>query len=303
MYNYNNIIRKYISNPLNCIVYANNKIPLRILPDDIYLRIAYRAIMRERLNLKSPKTFNEKLQWLKLYNRKPDYTMMVDKLGVREYISKTIGDEYLVPLLGVWDNFDDINFDDLPKKFVLKCTHDSGGLIICNDKDKLDIKEARKKINKSLKRNYYYNCREWPYKNVKPRIICEELLETQDGCLPNDYKFHCFNGQPDNVMVCIERSSGNPKFFFFDYKWSLLRYNKSGINAPKNFTLSKPKKIDEMFKIAKILSKDLPFVRVDLYCEGDKIYFGELTFFPQSGFDSNLLKETDILFGDKIRLK
>lgn len=270
--------------------------------DVSFIKIRYKKVFNREIDLRNPVTFNEKLQWLKLNDRNPLYTQLVDKYEVRNYIAENIGEEYLIPLLGVWDNFEDIDFSKLPNEFVLKCTHDSGGLIICNGKNKLDIEEARKKINRSLKENYYYHSREWPYKNVKPRIICEELLKTKDGNLPSDYKFHCFNGEPDNVMVCIERSTGNPRFYFFNEKWELLRYNIAGKNAADNFTLPKPKKIDEMFEIARRLSENIPFVRVDLYYENDKIYFGEMTFFPQSGFDSNLLESTDLLFGSKIKI-
>lgn len=272
------------------------------MPDEIYLKYKFYRLMNKKLNLVNPQTFNEKLQWLKLYDRNPMYTNLVDKYEVRKYIAETIGEEYLIPLIGVWEKFEDIDFSKLPSQFVLKCTHDSGGVVICIDKSKLDIEVAKNKINKSLKTNYYYSGREWPYKNVKPKIICEKLLKTKDGQVPSDYKFHCFDGEPDNVMVCIERDSGKPKYFFFDNEWNLLRYNIAGINASQNFTLPKPKKIDEMFKIAKKLSKKLPFIRVDLYCEDEKIYFGELTFFPQSGYDSNLLMKTDLLFGEKIKI-
>jgi len=227
---------------------------------------------------------------------------MVDKYEVRKYIKEIIGEEYLIPLLGVYDSFEEIDFDNLPDEFVLKPNHTSGDIFICKNKSKIDYKKLRKEVNRWLKREYYWLHREWPYKNVKPRIICEELIKTENGGFPYDYKFHCFNGEPDNVMVCIERESGNPKFYFFDNEWNLLRYNLAGINAPQGFTLPKPKKMDEMFMLAKKLSSGFPFIRVDFFCENEKIYFGELTFFPASGFDVNLLKETDILFGEKLEL-
>ncbi len=296
-------ILKAICKPKLIALYILNFKIFRLLPDDIFLKIKYRLVMGKPLELKSPKTFNEKLQWLKLYDRKPEYTKLVDKYEVRKYIAKTIGEQYLIPLLGVYDSFDDIDFDKLPNQFVLKPNHTSGDIYICKDKSTIDFNELRKKVNKWLKRKYYYIHREWPYKNVKPRIICEELLQTNDGRLPNDYKFHCFNGEPDNVMVCIERDTGNPKFYFFDKRWTLLRYNIRGVNTPRGFSLEKPKQIDKMFEIAKELSRGFPFVRIDLYNENERVYFGEFTFFPQSGFDTNLTSEADLILGNKIKLK
>jgi hypothetical protein len=271
------------------------------MPDKLYLKIIYYYETGQYLNLDNPVTFNEKLQWIKLYDRKPEYNTYVDKYNVRDYIKQTLGEEYLIPLIGVYDTVDEIPWDDLPNKFVLKCTHGSGSNIVCKDKRTLDIEESKRKLKRWMKKNWFWFGREWPYKNVQPRIICEKLLQTKDGRLPVDFKFHCFSGEPDNVMVCLERDSGKPRFFFFDNNWNLLRYNIAGINAPQNFTLPKPKMMDEMFKIASELSMGLPFIRVDLYSEEGKVYFGELTFFPQSGFDSNLLPTTDRLFGDKIR--
>ena len=295
-------IKKAIKNPKLILLFFLNSRIFRLLPDDLYLKIKYRLTMGRKLDLNNPETFNQKLQWLKLYDRKPEYTQMVDKYEVRKYIKEIIGEEYLIPLLGVYDSFEEIDFDNLPDEFVLKPNHTSGNVFICKDKSKIDYKKLKKEVNRWLKREYYWLHREWPYRNVKPRIICEELIKTENGGFPYDYKFHCFNGEPDNVMVCIERESGNPKFYFFDNEWNLLRYNLAGINAPQGFTLPKPKKMDEMFMLAKKLSSGFPFIRVDFFCENEKIYFGELTFFPDSGFDVNLLKETDILFGEKLEL-
>jgi len=295
-------IKKAIKNPKLILLFFLNSRIFRLLPDDLYLKIKYRLTMGRKLDLNNPETFNQKLQWLKLYDRKPEYTQMVDKYEVRKYIKEIIGEEYLIPLLGVYDSFEEIDFDNLPDEFVLKPNHTSGDIFICKNKSKIDYKKLKKEVNRWLKREYYWLHREWPYKNVKPRIICEELIKTENGGFPYDYKFHCFNGEPDNVMVCIERESGNPKFYFFDNEWNLLRYNLAGINAPQGFTLPKPKKMDEMFMLAKKLSSGFPFIRVDFFCENEKIYFGELTFFPDSGFDVNLLKETDILFGEKLEL-
>ena len=277
------------------------------MPDEKYLKKRYKLDMGVELDLNDPKTLNEKLQWLKLYNRKDIYTVMVDKYLARDYIAEKLGKEYLIPLLGVWDKAEDINFDELPEKFVLKCNHNSGmGMFICRDKSALTLEkiaEIRKNLNKGLKENYYLSGREWPYKNVKPRIIAEKYMTDSPGSKDfTDYKFFCFNGFVDCVMVCLERSSGDTKFYFFDKEWQLKKYNYRGINAPEGFTIPKPEQMDEMFKIASKLSEGIPFVRVDLYVSDGQIYFGEMTFFPQSGFDPNLLPETDKYFGSLIDL-
>lgn len=275
---------------------------LKWMPDDLFIKMRYRGEMQKSLNLRNPQTFNEKLQWLKLYDRRPEYTTMVDKYEAKKYVASVVGDEYIIPTLGIWNHFEEIDFDKLPNQFVLKCTHDSGGLVICKDKEKLDIDVARRKINQSLQNNYYYNGREWPYKAVKKQIIAEKYMEDlQEGEL-RDYKFFCFDGYVDNVMLAMDRGSGDTKFYFFNKNWELMRLNIRGKNAPKDFTLPKPSGIDKMFELASELSKGMPFVRVDLYYCNGQIYFGEMTFYPQSGFDVNLLPETDEYLGKLIDL-
>lgn len=275
---------------------------LHWLPDKLFLSWMFRIKMGYKLDWKNPRTLNEKLQWLKFYNKNPQYTEMVDKYGVREYVKKTIGEEYLIPLLGVWDKFDDIDFDKLPKEFVLKCSHDSGGLVICRNKDELDKAAAREKIGKSFARNYYYRWREWPYRNIRPRIIAEQFMEDDLlGGLP-DYKFFCFDGRVDCVMVCVDRHLHDVKFYFFDRDWKFLKPNIEVQDLPDDFTIPKPPCIDEMFGIAAKLSKGLPFSRIDLYCVSGKVYFGEITFFPDSGYDTTFLKEADLKWGDMITL-
>lgn len=272
------------------------------IPSGVYLRILYRLAMGKKLNLKNPSTFNEKLQWLKLYNKNKNYVRMVCKLNAKAYVKEIIGEEYIIPTLGVWERFDSIEFEQLPSQFVLKTTHDSGGVVICKDKESFDFINARKKLSSSLKRNYYLQYREWPYKDVKPLIIAEPYLEDQVTRDLRDYKFFCFDGYVDCVMVCIDRQIQDTKYYFFDKDWILKRINKRGLDAPEDFTLDKPTKYDDMIKIAMKLSKGIPFVRVDLYECDDRIYFGELTFFPQSGLDPNLLPETDAYFGRMIKL-
>ena len=270
------------------------------LPDKWAVSIKYRNHFYKKLDLKNPRTFNEKLQWLKLYDRKPEYTTMVDKYRAKEYVASIIGDEYIIPTLGVWKSFDEIDFDALPNQFVLKCNHGSGDVVICKDKASLDVEAARKKLTAALQQDYYLVSREWPYRDVPRRIIAEEYLEDSETGDARDYKFFCFNGYVDCVMLCIDRNLGKPKFYFFDDQWKLKRLNKRGKEAPEGFTLPRPKCIEEMFNIASILSKGFSFLRVDLYeCDGH-VYFGELTFFPSSGFDANLLEETDLYFGSLI---
>lgn len=274
------------------------------MSDEAYIKRKFKAHFKRELDLENPKTFNEKLQWLKLHYRKPELTTMVDKDAAKQYVADIIGQEHIIPTLGVWKSFDDIDFDKLPNQFVLKCTHDCGGLVICKDKSKLDKAAAKKKIEKCLKKNFFWFGREWPYKNVEPQIICEKYMtDSPDSADFTDYKFYCFNGVVDCVMACLERSSGETKFYFFDDQWKLKRLNIRGKNAPEGFTLPKPECMDEMFKIAARLSQGLPFVRVDLYQSNGQIYFGELTLFPASGYDYNFLPETDAYFGELIELK
>ena len=273
------------------------------MDDEAYLKMAYKHKFKKELDLENPVTFSEKLQWLKLHDRKPEYTTMVDKYGVREFIANKIGEEYLIPCLGVWDRFEDIDFDKLPNQFVLKCTHNSGGVVVCTDKKKLNRKKVARNFNSKLRRDYYKSGREWPYKNVPRKIICEQyMVDSANQDSLTDYKFFCFNGVADCVMVCLDRFSGDTKFYFFDKNWELKRLNIRGKNAPEGFTIPKPICMDEMFAIAEKLSVGMPFSRIDLYeCNG-KIYFGEITFFPASGFDTNLLPETNQYFGEMIDL-
>ena len=271
-----------------------------LFPERLYLRIRYYLEMGKPLHLDNPETMNEKLQWLKLHNRRPEYTQMVDKISAKEYVAKLIGDKYIVPTLGVWNHFDEIDFNSLPDSFVLKTNHSGGslGVVICKDKSGFDKGNARKKLEKSLKQDISKTHVEWPYRNVKRKIFAEEYL----GDNLTDYKFYCFNGEADVVLNCIERSTGHPKFYFFDREWNLRRLNKRGKEAPEGFTLPKPEGMDEMFVIAGKLSEGLPFARIDLYNVGGKIYFGEITLFPDSGFDRNRLPEADLYFGGKIEL-
>ena len=275
------------------------------LDDETYLKKLYRAKMGHPLNLDDPQLFSEKLQWLKLHDRNPLYTQLVDKYRVREYIAEKLGEEYLIPLLGVWDDPDEIDFDALPDQFVLKCNHNSGtGMCICRDKSKLDYEAVRKELRKGLQENFYLRNREWPYKDVPRKIVCEQYMTDQgeaDGL--TDYKFFCFDGCVESVMLCIDRYMDDVKYYFFGRDWKVRKHNKRGAACPENFTLPKPEYMEEMFSIASGLSKGFPFVRVDLYESNGHIYVGELTLYPTGGYDANLLRDTEELFGEMINLK
>ena len=267
--------------------------------DKIYLKILFKHRMGKSLNLENPKTYNEKIQWLKLYDRNPEYTLLADKYEVRNYVANTIGEEYIIPLLGVWDRFEDIDFNTLPNEFVLKCTHDSGSVIICKDKNTFDVKEAEKKIKGCLKRNYFRNTREWAYKNIKPRIIAEEYMADESGAELKDYKFLCYHGQPKTVDIISNRES-DPRSDIFDINFKKLpvsNYYKNSETRPH-----KPKGYEEMIELSKKLSKDLIHVRCDFYDINGKVYFGEITFYQGSGLEKYVPYKYDIRFGNWIDL-
>ena len=274
-----------------------------VFTDKLYLKILYYLYMGKRLDLKNPKTMNEKMQWLKLYDRKPEYKQMVDKIQAKEYYSKMIGKEYIVPTLGIWNKFEDIDFDTLPNKFVLKTNHSGGntGVIICKDKSTFNKEKAKCQLEKSLKSDIYKAFGEWPYKDMNKCIFAEELIGNEGEELV-DYKFYCFDGYVDAVLICMDRQIGDPKFYFFDKEWKLKRYNKRGKMAPEGFTLPKPENMDKMFELASQISKGIPHLRVDLYNVNGKIYYGESTFFTAGGFDANRLPEADLYFGSLIKL-
>lgn len=274
------------------------------ISDERFIKLLYRLEMGRSLDLKAPVTMNEKLQWLKLNNRHDDLTDLVDKVKVKDRIAPIVGNECVVPTLKVWDSANDITEEDiksLPEQFVIKTNHSGGntGVYICRDKSELDLKTLISKMNASLGTDIYKAFGEWPYKNVEKKVFAEKYL----GDKIVDYKFYCFNGEVDSVMLCLNRQEDGPtKFYFFNRDWELCRYNKAGKAAPENFTLPKPEGMDNMFDMAAKLSAGHPFVRVDLYNVEGQIYFGELTFFPASGLDANRLPESDLYFGQKIDL-
>ncbi|MDW0116301.1 ATP-grasp fold amidoligase family protein [Sporosarcina thermotolerans] len=291
-------VKKVISNPFLIIPYIASKNDFKWVPEKIYIKLLYRARVGKRLNIDDPKTFNEKLQWLKLNDRKPHYTKLVDKFEVREYISEKIGEKYLIPLIGIWDNFDDIEFSELPNEFVLKCTHDSGSVFICTNKSNFNIEKVKLRINKALKRNYYYHTREWPYKNVKPRIVCESYIADAD-IAPDDYKVICFNGKAKLVQLHTDRHE-NHKQDFYDLNWNKTTISQGMPCSDK--VHKKPKQFEEMIKLSERLASNTYQVRIDWFIVRDRLYFGEITFFDGSGFIPFDKEEDDYLLGSWIKI-
>lgn len=287
------------------IAWALNRPIIRSLPfaDKWYLNIRYSKKFGKNPDWKNPTTFNEKLQWLKINYRKDEFTKMVDKYAVREYITEKIGKEYLIDLVGgPWENPEDIDFDALPNQFVLKCTHDSGSVFICKDKKNFDIAEVKKKISKALKFNMYWYGREWPYKNVKPRIIAEKYMVDESGTELKDYKLFCFQGTPEILFIACDRYVENTetKFNFYDMDFNLLPFTHGHPNS--DAPIKRPASLEKMKELASILSAGLPHLRVDFYDINGRIYFGELTFFHHSGFVPFEPEFWDKKLGDMINL-
>ena len=287
-------------------MYSNNLIKnisykfFNLLPDKLFIQLKFFKNFHRLPNLKNPKTFNEKLQWLKLYDRNPYYTKLVDKYEVKKIIADIIGEEYIIPTLGVWDNAEDIDFESLPNQFVLKATHDSGRVIICKDKDKLNKEWAKKEMAKSLKRDFYALTREWPYKNVPRRIIAEAFIEDPSGDL-KDYKFFCFNGKVEFFKIDFDRFTSH-KANYYDLKWNFIDIEEVGFPKDINKIHDTPSNFGKMITLTERLVVSSPFVRIDFYNTNGKIYFGEITFFPNSGMRLFNPKEADIKLGKMIKL-
>ena len=268
--------------------------------DQKYLEVLFRYKMGKKCEFNNPLTFCEKMQWLKVYNRDPLYTKLVDKDAVKQYVEQRIGLKYLIPTLGRWNHFDDVDFDTLPSQFVIKCTHDSGGLIICKDKKLLDISAAKEKIEHCLARNYYSNLREWPYKDVPPRIIAEEYLENNEEGL-HDYKVWCFNGEPVYIQYITGRIGDQTYEGFYDLNWELQNFSYH--NPLMKEPVKRPDCLEELIWAARELAKNQPFVRTDFYVlEDGSIRFGEITFYPMSGMEHWHPAEMDRILGDMIDL-
>jgi len=284
--------------------YRISRFVAHCLPDKLYLSIKFYTKMGYWMNWKKPQTFCEKIQWLKIYNRHEEYTEMVDKYAVKKYVAQRIGQEFLIPTLGIFDNIDDIDFSKLPDKFVLKCTHDSGGLIVCRDKNKLNIEATKEKLRKGLERTYIIQNREYPYKQVPRRIIAEEYIQTDSGSDLIDYKFFCFNGRAEYCQVIANRTT-DESIDFYNRNWEhqeFIGLLPTAHHAPTEHDM--PKNYNKMLNIADKLASEIssPFVRIDLYNVKGKIYFGEITFFPATGIGQFRPAEWDLRLGEMIKL-
>ena len=276
-------IHRVKNNPWSLFLLLFNRNKLNWLNDNAYIKLNFRASQGRKLNLENPESFNEKLQWLKLFDHNPLYTILVDKYEVKKYVDDIIGQKYVIPTYGVWDSFEEIDFSLLPDKFVLKCTHDSGGNAIVRDKSKMNLSKIEEKINHSLSVNYYESGREWPYKDVPHRIIAEEYLEDANEKEIIDYKFYCFNGEPKFLYVSQGlENHRTARISFVTLEWEKAKYERRDY-MPFELLPKKPTCLDEMIQISKKLSAGIPFVRVDLYEVCSKVYFSEMTFFPCSG--------------------
>jgi len=295
-------IKSYLNDPFSFITRLIIMFPHLIWSDKVFLKLKYYTYFHRWLDFDNPKTFNEKIQWLKVYNRCSDYVNMVDKSKAKQYAAKIIGEKYMIPTLGVFETVDEIDFDKLPKQFVLKCTHDSGGIVVCKDKTTLDIAGAKKKLKAGLRTNFFWKTREWPYKQVKPRIIAEQYMEDKDTNELRDYKFFCFNGEPKIMFVATERQKEGTetKFDFFDTDYNHLDIINGHPMA--DVPPQKPKNFDLMLSLAMKLSQGIPHVRIDFYEVNGKVFFGEFTFSHWSGNMPFEPEEWDYQLGEWLSL-
>lgn len=298
--NENNKIYKAIKHPEWLLGVILRRLFSRFMSDETFIKWEYFSGMRKFPNLENPKTFNEKLQWLKLHDVHPEYGRLVCKYEAKEYVRSILGDSVIIPTLGVWNSFDDIDFDALPNQFVLKTTHDSGGVVVVTDKSKMDMEKARTKLTKSLNHNYFLEHREYPYKYVKPRIIAEKYMVDESGTELKDYKLFCFDGKCKMLFVATDRNIGDVKFDFFDENFKSLPFKQGHPKATKEVV--KPVGFDKMVAIAEKLGAGFPHIRVDLYDINGDIYFGELTFFHFSGNVPFEPEEWDAKVGEWLKL-
>ncbi len=275
---------------------------MHVVPETWYMERLFRKRVGYPLNLENPRTFNEKLQWLKLHDRNPLHTKMVDKYEAKKYVADIIGEEYIIPTLGVWNHFDEIDFNQLPERFVLKCTHDSGSIVICRDKKRLDKKAAKKILERGLRYNYYYSGGfEWPYKNVKPRIIAEKFMVDESGADLPDYKLMCFGGKVKCSFTCTGRNTASGLHVtFYDRNWQKMPFARH--YPVEEIPMPKPRNYEKMVELAELLATPLKFARIDFYDIGGRVYFGEITFFPGNGIEEFTPVEWDKKIGDWVEV-
>ena len=293
-------IIKYLTHPREALICLMNKNFFFFLPDKLFLKWKFKILMGYKLDLNNPQTFNEKLQWLKLYDRKPTYTKMVDKYEAKEYVKNIIGEEHIIKTLGIYNSFEEIDFEKLPNQFVIKPTHTSGDVYICTDKSNINYKELENKIKKWLKRKYFYIHREWPYKNVERKIIAEKYMaDNSNSSQLTDYKVYTFNGRAKMIMINKDRGV-DTKADYFDTDYQCLDFFWGYPHA--EVKPQKPKCFDEMIELAEKLAKDTYELRVDFYEVNGQIYFGEMTFFDAAGFGKFEPNEWDKKIGDMLKL-
>lgn len=297
--------KRYCSEVLNNPARALRPLKYRFaqskyVSDRTALKFMYECMVGRKLNLDNPKSFNEKLQWLKLHDRNPLYTTLVDKVRVKDWVEERLGKAFVVPTYGIWNTPDEINLNDLPDTFVLKVNHDSGGVLICNSKNDFDFEDAKLKLSRSLETDFYYWGREWPYKNVQRLIFAEELIDFPQSTGVIDYKFMCFNGRVECAFTCVGRELGDLRVDFFDREWNHLPFTRHYHNA--DCTPKRPPNLDLMIELAQVLSLGIPFVRVDFYDLQDRVLFGEMTFYPGAGFEEFEPYEWDLYLGSLIDL-
>ena len=296
------IIKEYFSHPGKIVLGFLNHFWF-LFSDKTSLKIQYRIKMGRKLDLKNPQRFSEKLQWLKLYDRKPEYTKMVDKIAAKDYVAGIIGNQYIIPTLGTWNHFDEIDFDKLPDKFVLKTNHGGGGssVVICKDKATFNKSRAKSILEHSLRHSIYPNLREWPYKNVKPMILAEQLLEDNGMHGLMDYKVFCCNGEPRMVKVNYDVAT-DYHVCWYDLDWNKIEGTTIYDPIDNDVDIEKPKELGRLLELARVLSKDISYLRVDFYCIEGMLKFGELTFFPGSGFERFKPESIDYQIGNWIKL-
>jgi len=294
-------IEYFLEQPGRIVTSLGSKGWLNWMPDRLYLSLGFRANLGYWPDFDKPHTFNEKLNWLKLYDRRPEYTRMVDKYAVREYIAEKIGEEYLIPLVGgPWNSVDEIDFEALPEQFVLKSTHDSGGVVTCRDKQSFDIEAAKQKLSRRLSRQYFWGQREWPYKNVEPRIVAEKYMQDGNSEHLPVYKIMCFGGKPKIFQTIQNDKTPHESIDYFDTGWNLLRLRQNFPNSEN--PVDRPETLEEMLHLAAKLSQGYSFLRTDFYNINGKVYFSEITFYSDSGFAMFEPEDWDIKLGSWIDL-